>query len=39
MRFTSNVFVKSNVSMDSAIGYHRGRCNDDLMLSLLEIMP
>ena len=22
---TGNIFVKSNVSMDSAIGYHRGK--------------
>ena len=34
-----NIFVKSNVSMDSAIGYSEQRCNDDFMLSLLEIMP
>ena len=31
---TGNIFVKSNVSMDS-----EQRCNDDFMLSLLEIIP
>ena len=36
---TGNIFVKRNVSIDSAIGYHRGRCDDDFMLNLLEIMP
>ena len=31
--------AKSNVSMHSAFAITDQRCNDDFMLSLLEIMP